>query len=177
MLRRLTNAFLFQTTFINSTWPVTYISLIRSSEDHNYDITSSDILLPGINHYHNHWPQYSTPNLYHFTFSEPSTLTVKSASIPALLLSMHVYIVLPGEDSTRLLKIQFAASCNSVQYVLNNHYVIKCCCQVFWQKWTNRISIFLFHTSINLLRSWHTLTNINLFRWLINLCQCVSATE
>ena len=50
-----------------------------------------------------------------------------------------------------------------------------CCCQVFWQKWTNRISIFLFHTSIiNLFCSWHTLININLFRRLINLCQCAS---
>ena len=70
--------------------------------------------------------------------------------------------------------IYFKSICLARQKIKGIHI---CCCQVFWQKWTNRISIFLFHTSINLFRCWHTLTKINLFRWLINLCLCVSATE
>ena len=49
-----------------------------------------------------------------------------------------------------------------------------CCCQLVWQKWTNQISIFLFHTSINLFCSWHTiirnkLMHISLF--FMNVCQ------
>ena len=53
-------------------------------------------------------------------------------------------------------------------------YSDMCCCQVVWQIRTLGIKIFLFHISINLFRSWHTivknkLMHISLF--FINVCQ------
>ena len=53
-------------------------------------------------------------------------------------------------------------------------FINQCCCQVVWQKWINQISIFLFHISINLFRSWHTFIKNKLIRislFLMIVCQ------
>ena len=49
-----------------------------------------------------------------------------------------------------------------------------CCCQVVWQIRTLGIKIFLFHISINLFQSWHTIVKNKLMRislFFMNVCQ------
>ena len=94
----------------------------------------------------------------------------------------HVdYLSVASITETTLIMYIVYRICNrgmNFGHFFQNIYLLRqcdlCCCQVVWQIGILGIKIFLFHISINLFRSWHTIVKNKLMRislFFMNVCQ------